>query len=386
MQEMFQYVKKETVALGCEFDCWEDSVRYAGGLLLGSGCIEQSYCDDMVNMIQMNGSYIVIMPGVAIAHARPSGNVKKNSIAVVTIPKGVCFRHPENDPVKLLFAVAAVSDSDHLVLFSAIAKVLENDFLCKRLMVARTYSQLVRIEEKNMLAEIENGLIVSCYAGDDFNEQMGTPDTMAHVARSVVAGGAAAVRTNIENIREVKRSVDVPVIGLKKVYKSGDMIDGDFRITPTIKEVEELLNAGADAVAIDGTIRPRYDDMTLEEFIHEIKKRFNAFVIADVSTFEEGLAAWSYGADMIGTTLSGYTPYSKNPIRFGQLPSPEPDYELIHQLVEAGVKYVVAEGRINDGAKMKKALEAGAHSVVIGTSITEPRKIVKTILYDALKR
>ena len=88
------------------------------------------------------------------------------------------------------------------------------------------------------------------------------------------------------------------------------------------------------------------------------------------------------GADAVGTTLSGYTPYSKNPILFGTIPSPDPDYEIIKELKEAGVKRVIAEGRINDGKKMKKCLEAGAYGVVIGTSITEPKKIVKTILYD----
>ena len=386
MEDMFRYIKKENVALGCDFDCWQDAIGYAGGLLMGSGCIEESYCKSMVDMVSKNGAYIVIMPGVAIAHARPEGNVKKNSIAVVTMPRGVVFGNPENDPVKLLFAVAAVSDSDHLVLFSAIAKVISNDRMCEKMSEARSFLQLVRIERENMLEEIKGGLIVSCYAGPDFNESMGTPDTMAHVARSVVEGGAAAVRTNIENIREVKRAVTVPVIGLKKVYKSGDMTEGDFRITPTLKEVEELLDAGADAVAIDGTIRPRYDDMSLERFIGEIKKRYGAFVIADISTLEEGIAAWKYGADMVGTTLSGYTPYSKNPIRFGTVPSPDPDYGLITELVENGVKYVVAEGRINDGKKMRRALDAGAHSVVIGTSITEPRKIVKTILFDAGKK
>lgn len=235
----------------------------------------------------------------------------------------------------------------------------------------------------NMLEQLRGGLIVSCYAGADFNAEMGVPETMVCVAKSCIAGGARAIRTNWENVKAVKQAVDVPVIGLKKIYHSGDMISGDFRITPTLKEVEELLDAGADAVAVDGTIRERYDNQTLEQFVGAIKKEFGAFVIADISTVEEGLAAWRYGADMVGTTLSGYTLYSKNPLPFGTLPSPEPDYEIIRNLRAAGVPHIVAEGRITNGERMKKALEAGAHSVVIGTSITEPRKIVKTILLDA---
>lgn len=234
-----------------------------------------------------------------------------------------------------------------------------------------------------LLEKLKGGLIVSCYAGPDFNAEMGMPQTMVCVAKSCIAGGARAIRTNIENVAAVKAAVDVPVIGLKKVYRSGDMFAGDFRITPTLKEVEELLEAGADGIAVDGTIRERYDDMTLEKFISEIKRRYNTLVVADISTLEEGVAAWKCGADMVGTTLSGYTPYSKNPIIFGQLPLPDPDYEIISQLRAAGVEYIVAEGRITNGEKMRRALDAGAHSVVIGTSITEPRKIVKTILMDA---
>ena len=235
----------------------------------------------------------------------------------------------------------------------------------------------------NMLERLKGGLIVSCYAGADFNAEMAVPETMVCVAKSCIAGGAKAIRTNCETVPAVKAAVDVPVIGLKKIYRSGDMISGDFRITPTLKEVEELIKAGADGVAVDGTVRERYDGKTLEQFIGAVKKEFGAFVIADISTVEEGVAAWRCGADMVGTTLSGYTPYSKNPLPFGTLPSPEPDYAIIRELRAAGVPYIVAEGRITNGEKMRRALDAGAHSVVIGTSITEPRKIVKTILLDA---
>ena len=235
----------------------------------------------------------------------------------------------------------------------------------------------------NMLERLKGGLVVSCYAGADFNAEMAVPETMVCVAKSCIAGGAKAIRTNCENVAAVKAAVDVPVIGLKKIYRSGDMISGDFRITPTLKEVEELIKAGADGVAVDGTVRERYDGKTLEQFIGAVKKEFGAFVIAVISTVEEGVAAWRCGADMVGTTLSGYTPYSKNPLPFGTLPSPEPDYAIIRELRAAGVPYIVAEGRITNGEKMRRALDAGAHSVVIGTSITEPRKIVKTILLDA---
>lgn len=143
-------------------------------------------------------------------------------------------------------------------------------------------------------------------------------------------------------------------------------------------EVDQLVAAGVDGIAIDGTQRERYDDLSLEEFVNKIKNKYpELFVIADISTVEEGIRASKAGVDAVGTTLSGYTPYSKNPIIFGTVPSPDPDYEIIKELKTAGVSRVIAEGRINDGSKMKKCIEAGAFAVVIGTSISEPAKIVK---------
>jgi len=233
-----------------------------------------------------------------------------------------------------------------------------------------------------IIDHLKDGLVVSCYADNVINEYLDDPVVMAAVARSCEAGGAVAIRTNLEHVKKIKKGVSIPVIGIKKIYKYGDIKDAEFRITPTLNEVELLIEAGADAIAIDGTKRKRFDHLTLEDFIKAIKSRWNVPVIADISTLEEGLQAWEYGADMIGTTLSGYTSYSRHPIKFGELPLPDPDYELISELRKNGVRYVVAEGRINNGFKMRLALEAGAHCVVIGTSITEPKKIVKTILLE----
>lgn len=234
------------------------------------------------------------------------------------------------------------------------------------------------------IEEIKGGLIVSCYADPSINPYMDNSVAMACVAKSCVAGGASAIRTNLEHVRAIKEVIDVPLIGIKKIYKGQDELNSSFRITPTMKEVDALVEAGVDGIAIDATQRERYDDLTLEEFVSQIKEKYpNIFIVADISTLEEGIRAHKAGVDAVGTTLSGYTPYSKNPILFGTVPSPDPDYEIIEELRKAGIERVIAEGRINDGTKMKKCLEAGATSVVIGTSITEPKKIVKTILYDA---
>ncbi|MGN1344709.1 MAG: N-acetylmannosamine-6-phosphate 2-epimerase [Traorella sp.] len=238
--------------------------------------------------------------------------------------------------------------------------------------------------KKNRIDEIENGLIVSCYADFSINPYMDNSEAMKCVAQSCVSGGAKAIRTNLEHVKAIRSVIDVPLIGIKKIYKGHDELNSSFRITPTMKEVDALVEAGVDGIAIDGTQRERYDDLTLEEFVHQIKEKYpHIFVVADISTLEEGIRADKAGVDAVGTTLSGYTPYSKNPILFGTVPTPDPDYEIISELKKNGIKRVIAEGRISDGSKMKKCLEAGAYSVVIGTSITEPKKIVKTILYDA---
>lgn len=231
------------------------------------------------------------------------------------------------------------------------------------------------------IKELEGGLIVSCYADWSINPYMDDDTAITCVAKSCLAGGATAIRTNLEHVRSIREAIDAPLIGIKKIYRGGDTDSPDFRITPTMKEVDALVEAGADGIAIDGTKRERYDDTPLDVFIRQIKEKYpDLILVADISTLEEGLFCYRNGVDIVGTTLSGYTPYSKNPIKFGTVPSPEPDYELIRELRNAGVERVIAEGRINDGLRMKKCLEAGAYAVVIGTSITEPAKIVKTIL------
>ena len=378
---MIELVEKDCIAFSKEMNDWKEVIQYAGELLEKKGAINHQYTLDMIQLVEKKGPYIVVMPHVALAHARPQGNVKRNAVSIVTLKNGVNFGHSTNDPVKVLFAIAAVNDSEHLKLFQKVADYLMNEENVNRLMNARCVEDLMK--NKTRIDELEGGLIVSCYADPTINPEMDNSVAMQCVAKSCVAGGAKAIRTNLEHVKAIRSVVSTPLIGIKKIYKGHDELNSSFRITPTMREVDLLVEAGVDGIAVDGTKRERYDDLTLEEFIAAIKKKYpHIFVIADISTLEEGINAYQAGADAVGTTLSGYTPYSKNPILFGTIPSPDPDYEIIKELKEAGVKRVIAEGRINDGKKMKKCLEAGAYGVVIGTSITEPKKIVKTILYD----
>jgi PTS system ascorbate-specific IIA component len=121
------FISEENIHLNENFSSWQDAVRFAGNMLIGSGSINERYREDMVKMVETNGPYIVIMPGVALAHARPNGNVFKNQVALLTIPQGVNFGNKDNDPVHYLFAIAARTNKEHLVMFKAVAEFISEE-------------------------------------------------------------------------------------------------------------------------------------------------------------------------------------------------------------------------------------------------------------------
>ncbi|MFB7652990.1 MULTISPECIES: N-acetylmannosamine-6-phosphate 2-epimerase [unclassified Streptomyces] len=210
-----------------------------------------------------------------------------------------------------------------------------------------------------LLSSLAGGLVVSCQARP--GEPLHGPRHMAAMALSAELGGARAVRVNgPEDVRAVKDVVGVPVIGL---WKDGD--DGVY-ITPTLTHALRVAEAGADVVALDATERPRGDGRTLAETTAAVHDA-GALVMADVSTLAEGLAAAAAGADMLSTTLSGYTPYSPS--------GPGPDLHLVRELAAAGVAPVFAEGRYATPAAAADALRLGAHAVVVGGAITRPTDI-----------
>ena len=235
------------------------------------------------------------------------------------------------------------------------------------------------MEKSAFFQSIEGGVIVSCQSGvalkgleliEDYNAELSDPACMAALARAAAAGGAVGIRTNlcyVEIIREVTSGL--PIIGLEKIR----CFDNDMRITPTLAEVSHLVDAGADAVAIDCTNRPRLDELSVEEFITRIKGTFDVVVIADISTLEEGLAAAKAGADAVATTLVGYTSYSLEPAALAGSPSDPPAYQLVGELAEACSVPVLAEGRFRTPDQAVKALRLGAHAVVVGGAISVPR-------------
>ena len=208
-------------------------------------------------------------------------------------------------------------------------------------------------------------MIVSCQSeGDDpFNAN---PEYMALFAKAAEMGGAMGIRTQgIEKLKAIKRTTDLPVIGLLK----GQFPDGTVRITGSYKEVEELIAAGSDIVAIDGTFRKR-EDLTGPEFIKSVKEKYGCVVLADIATYEEAKACKENGADAISTTLSGYTPDTLSTVE-------GPNLFVLEEILKDIKIPVFAEGRFNVPSDAQKAIEMGAFGVISGTAITRPRVITK---------
>lgn len=208
-------------------------------------------------------------------------------------------------------------------------------------------------------AGLQGQLIVSCQARE--GEPMAGPSFIRAMALSVIGGGAKGVRIEgPEDIRAVAAVTDVPIIGLWKRGREG------VYITPTLDSARQVAAAGASVVAIDGTARPRPDGLTLAQTIAALHDH-GATVMADVSTLAEGLAAVEAGADVVGSTLSGYTPYSAI--------QPGPDLPLVAELAGRLEIPVLAEGRIATPDQARAALQGGAYAVVVGGAITRPAQI-----------
>ncbi|WP_371775473.1 N-acetylmannosamine-6-phosphate 2-epimerase [Streptomyces sp. NBC_01438] len=209
---------------------------------------------------------------------------------------------------------------------------------------------------QDLAAALQGRLIVSCQAppGDPMRETA----TLVRLALSAVAGGGAAIRANEPAVvAAIVEAVDLPVIGL---WKDGDI---GVYITPTVRHALAVAEAGAAVVAADATDRPRPDGSAFADIVEAVHAA-GALVMADVSTFEEGVTAAAQGADFVSTTLSGYVP--------GTPKQTGPDLGLVAALSAAIDVPVVAEGRINTPEEAAEALRLGAHSVVVGTAITAP--------------
>lgn len=221
---------------------------------------------------------------------------------------------------------------------------------------------------------LKGKLIVSCQALP--NEPLHSDYIMGRMALAAMQGGARGIRANSkEDIKQIKSQVDLPIIGIVK----RDYEDSEVYITPTMKEVDELMEVSPEIIALDATIALRPEKKTLDEFFAEIKEKYpNQLLMADCSTIEEALHADELGFDFIGTTMVGYTPWSKG------LKIEENDFEILRTILSKVKNKVIAEGNINTPQKAKRVIELGAFSVVVGSIITRPQLITKAFA-DALQ-
>ena len=220
------------------------------------------------------------------------------------------------------------------------------------------------------IENLKGKLIVSCQALPD--EPLHSSFIMGRMALAAKVGGASGIRANTkEDIAEIQMQVDLPIIGIVK----RDYVNSEIYITPTMKEVDELMEVKPEIIAMDATISERPGGKTLDEFFHEVKAKYpEQLFMADCSTVKEALHADALGFDFIGTTMVGYTKQSEGD------KIEENDFEILREIVSKVKHKVIAEGNINTPEKARRVLELGAYSVVVGSIITRPQLITKSFV------
>lgn len=217
------------------------------------------------------------------------------------------------------------------------------------------------------MEELRHKLIVSCQALPD--EPLHSDFIMARMAVAAKEGGASGIRANsVVDIAAIQKAVDLPIIGIiKRDYQGADVY-----ITATMKEVDELMTVRPDIIAIDATTSTRPNGESLKEFFKKVKEKYpDQLWMADCSTIDEMLTADQLGFDYIGTTLVGYTKQSQG----DKIESN--DFEIIRKALSKLSHPLIAEGNIDTPDKVRRVLELGAYSVVVGSAITRPQLITK---------
>jgi N-acylglucosamine-6-phosphate 2-epimerase len=216
-------------------------------------------------------------------------------------------------------------------------------------------------EQVSVIEQLRGGLIVSVQPA---GPALDRAEMMVAFAREAQRAGCVGYRTgNPRDTRAVATATGLPVIGIPH---DGGCHHEPGVVTYRLDSAREIVEAGGAIVTIEGSRCEVRGPLTLPEFIRGIHEELGALVMADVSCLEEGLAAVEYGADLMATTMSGYTPHTAH------LKGQGPDLDLVRALAERVDVPVIAEGRYHTGAQAAAALPAGAWAVVVGTAITNP--------------
>ncbi|MGZ3497032.1 MAG: N-acetylmannosamine-6-phosphate 2-epimerase [Vulcanimicrobiaceae bacterium] len=207
----------------------------------------------------------------------------------------------------------------------------------------------------NVLDRLHGGLIVSVQAWP--GSAIDDPRVLAAMALAAERNGAAGVRIQgVANLHAVRERVSIPMIGIiKREYEGFEPY-----ITPTLREVREVLAAGAEIVAFDATARPRPGGVTAAELVEAIHAE-GALAMADCAGEADGVAAQAMGADIVATTLCGYTKETRGRVL--------PAFDVVRAFAELDA-FVICEGGIHSPEAGKAALEVGADAIVVGTAIT----------------
>jgi N-acylglucosamine-6-phosphate 2-epimerase len=224
-----------------------------------------------------------------------------------------------------------------------------------------------------ILKALEGGLIVSCQAQP--HSPVYGARFMAAFARCAELGGAVAIRANgARDVRAVRQAVSLPIIGINKRRNPRYSV----YITPTFESARQVVRAGAQIVALDATHRTRQGKLSPEALIRRIREELGVLVMADIDTLEEAQAAEASGADMIATTLAGYTEQRERTLGA--------DLDLVSALAARLRVPVICEGRLAAPSDVRAAFEAGAYAVVVGTAITNPIAITQAFVAALPKR
>jgi N-acylglucosamine-6-phosphate 2-epimerase len=227
----------------------------------------------------------------------------------------------------------------------------------------------------SVIEKLKGGLIVSCQAGPE--SALHGPIFMGAMAREAERAGAVGLRLDGPiDVAAARKLSTLPILGINKHKFEGF----DPYITVTFELAREVVEAGANLVAMDGTNRPLPGGERLADLIARVHHELHVPVMADISTKEEGIAAAAAGADVVATTMSGYTPYSRKATAY------TPDFELLSELVASVQVPVIVEGRVWTPEQLVACFDLGAHAVCIGSAVTSPASIVSHFINSIQQR